>query len=278
MGSPRSGEPPVIKADNSPTKIVPAAADSAPKVADRMTQGDGNEKLVPREEAPVDVNARSGPRVVFPPLNQNNNPPPAASVNTAAPPPASAGNGTLPNNEPRRIKTLSVKGDTADAGAPAAAPPAAVKPPAAAAARPQLAPPPGAPNAPVASPRNSPTSANASANAPLSLSPAPGAAPEPPARVAAVAPTAAAPEGGGGTFMVSVTSQDSEAAAKDSFRVAQGKYASVLGSRSPVIRRVDMPDGKVKYRAMVGPYRTRAEATQFCSELKAAGGQCFVPN
>ena len=80
MGSPRCGEPPVIKADNSPTKIVPAAADSAPKVADRMTHGDGNEKLVPREETPVDVNARSGPRIVFPPLNQNNNPPMPASV------------------------------------------------------------------------------------------------------------------------------------------------------------------------------------------------------
>ena len=27
VGSPRSGEPPIIKADNSPTKIVPAPAD-----------------------------------------------------------------------------------------------------------------------------------------------------------------------------------------------------------------------------------------------------------
>ena len=59
--------------------------------------------------------------------------------------------------------------------------------------------------------------------------------------------------------------------------LAQGKYASVLGSRSPVIRRVDLADGKVKYRAMVGPYRTRQEAAQFCTELKAAGGQCFIP-
>src|SRR6267142_1130896 len=58
VGSPRSGEPPIIKADNSPTKIVPAAADSAPKAPDRMALGDGGEKLVPREEAPVDVNAR----------------------------------------------------------------------------------------------------------------------------------------------------------------------------------------------------------------------------
>jgi hypothetical protein len=87
----------------------------------------------------------------------------------------------------------------------------------------------------------------------------------------------AAPESGGGSYLVSVASQDSESAARESFRVEQGKYSSVLGSRSPVIKRVDMAGGKVKYRAMVGPYRTRAEAVQFCTELKAAGGQCFIP-
>ncbi len=104
--------------------------------------------------------------------------------------------------------------------------------------------------------------------------------PEPPTRVAATNPTQTAPAAaseGGGSFLVSVTSQDSEAAARKSFRVAQGKYASVLGSRSPVIKRVDLADGKVKYRAMVGPYRTRQEAVQFCTELKASGGQCFIP-
>ena len=79
VGSPRSGEPPIIRADNSPTKVVPAPSDaSAAKNPDRMLSGDGGEKLVSREETPVDVNSRSGgPRVVFPPLNQNANPPPA---------------------------------------------------------------------------------------------------------------------------------------------------------------------------------------------------------
>jgi hypothetical protein len=28
---------------------------------------------------------------------------------------------------------------------------------------------------------------------------------------------------------------------------------------------------------MVGSYRTRQEAVQFCTELKGAGGQCFIP-
>ena len=48
VGSPRSGgEPPIIKADNSPTKVVPAPSDAVSKTPDRMaTGGDGTEKLV----------------------------------------------------------------------------------------------------------------------------------------------------------------------------------------------------------------------------------------
>src|SRR3982074_1813550 len=173
VGSPRSGEPPIIKADAGPTKIVPAPADGTSKVPDRMATGDGAEKIVPREEAPVDVNARSGPRVVFPPLNQNANPPAPASVASNALPPASAGNGTLPSNEPRKIRTLSVKGDQPDA---AATPVGSVPPPA---AKPTPA-------------TRSVANANAStANAPLAVtpqgSPAPVAA-EPRTRVAATNP------------------------------------------------------------------------------------------
>jgi sporulation related protein len=270
VGSPRSGEPPIIKADNSPTKVMPAPSDANAKTPDRMLSGDGGEKLVSREETPVDVNSRSGgPRVVFPPLNQNANPPPAASVSPSAPMPAAA-TGTMPNNEPRRIKTLAVKGDAADNGgvpAGASAPP------------PRPAPPTRSVAAPAAPPARNPASANASANTPMPLSPQASES-EPPTRMAAANPTqtapAAAPEGGG-TFLVSVTSQDSESAARESFRMVQGKYGAVLGSRSPVIKRVDLADGKTKYRAMVGPYRTRQEAVQFCTELKAAGGQCFIP-
>src|SRR6202020_1375003 len=79
IGSPRSGEPPIIRADAGPTKIMPAPADGSSKLPDRLAAGDGTEKIVPREEAPVDVNAKSAPRVVFPPLNQNANPPAGAS-------------------------------------------------------------------------------------------------------------------------------------------------------------------------------------------------------
>ncbi|MBI5319738.1 SPOR domain-containing protein [Bradyrhizobium sp.] len=274
IGSPRSGEPPIIKADNSPTKVVPAQSDTAPKSPDRMTFGDGKEKIVPREETPVDVNARSGPRVVFPPLNQNANPPSPASVTpNTPPPPTAAANGTLANSEPRRIKTLSVKGDAADAGLPAGSPPRPGAPPAQVAAPRTQAP---AAPPPAAAPRNPPTSANASANAPLSLTPGAPAAAEPPARVAAVNPAPAPAPAAGGGYVVQVSSQKTEADAQASYRSLQGKFPNVLGSRPPLIKRADLGEKGVFYRAMVGPFGTRDEAAQFCSNLKTAGGQCVI--
>lgn len=268
VGSPRSGEPPIIKADNSPTKVMAAPSDgTATKTPDRMVTGDGGEKIVSREEAPVDVNSRSGPRVVFPPLNQNGNPPPVSSVSTAAPPPSPAANGTLPNNEPRKIKTLAVKGDADNGGVPAGVAPPATKP--APAAR-TAAPAPAAP-----APRN-PSSANASANGPLSLSPQGGTAPDPaPTRMTANNPVQTAPSAGGG-YLVQVSSQKNEADAQASYRALQGKFPSVLGSRAPVIKRADLGDKGVYYRAMVGPFSSPDEASSFCGNLKTAGGQCVV--
>ena len=263
VGTPRTGEPPIIKADTSPTKVVPAPSDGSAKLPDRMAAGDGTEKIVPREEAPVDVN-KAGPRVVFPPLNQNGNPPSPSSVAPGNLPPANASNGTLPNNEPRRVRTLTVKGDQPDgSAAPVGSPAAAAK----------------------QASRNPPSSANASANAPMSLvpqanqaAPAPAPTAEPKARMANTnpvqTPPSAAPAGGG--YVVQVSSQRSEADAQASFKSLQGKFPAVLGSRDPLIKRADLGEKGVYYRAMVGPFGTSEEASQFCGSLKSAGGQCVV--
>ena len=266
IGSPRSGEVPIIKADTSPTKVVPTPSDGSAKLPDRMAATDGTEKIVPREEAPVDLSTKAGPRVVFPPLNSNVNPPSAASVAPSTPLPPSSANGTLPNNEPRKIKTLTVRGDQPDG---AAAPATSAPPPATTAKQ-----------APARTPsRNPPASANASANAPLSLAPqgAPAAA-EPRIPVANAAPVQTAPSAAasGGGYLVQVSSQRSEADAQATFRTLQGKYPDVLGSHQPLIRRADLGEKGVYYRAMVGPFGTPEEASQFCGSLKTAGGQCVV--
>jgi hypothetical protein len=273
VGTPRSGEPPIIKADNSPTKIVPAPADGVAKTPDRMLPGDGGEKIVSREETPVDVNSKAGPRIAYPPLNQNANPPPVASVATAAPPPATAANGTIPNSEPRKIKTLAVKGDAENGGVPAgvAAPATPAKP--AAAARPSAAP-------ATATPPRNPASANASANTPLSLSPQGGAQPDPapaPTRTASTNPAATnpAPASAGG-YVVQVSSQKNEADAQASYKALQTKFPGVLGAHSSLVKRVDLGEKGVYYRAFAGPFASADEAVQVCTSLKAAGGQCFV--
>jgi hypothetical protein len=280
LGPARSGDPPIIRADNTPTKIVPASTDSG-KNSDRMPSGDGSEKLVPREETPVDVKA-AGPRMVLPPLNANNNPPPPASVATNAMPPGSpTTNGTMPNSEPRRVRTLAVRGDQADdAAAATTAPPAAAPQPATATK--QAAATRQVPAAPAM--RTPPAPAG---DAPLSLSPdsaqasVPPTPAEPRTRMASTTPTQIAPAeqapAGEGRFLVSVTSQPTEAEAQSSYRAMQRKYPDQLGSRTPIIKKVDKKGGGSAYRALVGPFASREEATRFCTGYSSAGGQCWVP-
>ena len=119
--------------------------------------------------------------------------------------------------------------------------------------------------------------ANASANAPLSLSPQAGqpAPAEPRPRVASTSPAQAVSSGAAG-YVVQVSSQRSEADAQASYRALQGKFPSVLGSRAPLIKRADLGDKGVYYRAMVGPFASSEEAAQVCGNLKTAGGQCVV--
>ena len=264
VGSPRSGEPPIIRADNSPTKVVPAQSDGgASKIPDRM--GNGGERLVSREEAPVDVNTRSGaPRVVFPPLDQNNSPLPVASVSPTGPALATAANGTMPSNEPRKIKALAVKGDAAENGG--------IPTGAAAPAKPD----PAAPSAsgPTAPAQRNPSAA--SATAPLTLSPQNASASDPtPTRLAATNAGQTAPSAGGG-YLVQVSSDKNESDAQASYRAMQNKFPAVLRSRPPVVKRADLGSKGVYYRTMVGPFGSTEEAAQFCSSLKSGGGQCII--
>jgi hypothetical protein len=258
-GTARSGPPPVIKADSEPNKIVPqkvASGDAVSKlIQDRMSSENGTELMVSREEQPVDVKeaTSSGPRVVFPPLNQNANPPAAASVAPNIKPPATVANGTVAGDGPRRVRTLTVHGDQSDLAAAAVA----------------------RPDAQAASARHaSPATAAPAGNAPLALSPQAG---EPRTRVASTNPGQQAPAAAGtGGYLVQVSSQRNEADAQASFRRLQGKFPSILGSRSPLVKRADLGTRGVYYRAMVGPFASSEEASRLCGSLKSAGGQCVV--
>ena len=176
-------------------------------------------------------------------------------------------NGTVSNNEPRKIKPLPVKGDAAESGG---IPGGAVAP-----AKPDPAP--RSASAPPASAQRDPSAANAGANAPLTLSPqsAPASDPSPPTRLAATNAVQTDPFAGG-SHLVQVSSQKKEADARVSYRALQNKFPAALKSRPPVIKRADLGDKGVYYRTMVGPFGSAEEAARFCGNLKSAGGQCLI--
>jgi hypothetical protein len=282
-GSRSSSPPPVIKADTAPSKIVPAAVSKAPSklIYDRVADHAQDEKLVSREEKPVEIkSAAVGTNPTIAAM-----PPPQGS---AAPEPA-PGSGVL-SAEPKKVHTIAIHPDQPGMGAsqPVAAAPVPPPPmPPLAPARPARAagnPPPAANQTPPLPPRPMEaravppaqrTTATVSRNAPLSLNP--NAAPErPPMRTAAVAAPAAPATHSGGGYAVQVSSQRSEAEAVAAFRSLQAKYPKQLGGRQALIHKVDLGAKGTYYRAMVGPFANASEAGELCSGLKAAGGQCLI--
>ena len=294
-----SQPPPVIKADTAPSKIVPATDSKTPNklITDRVTDHQQGEKLVSREEQPVAM--KDKPVAVVPP--------PAGSAQPSAAQTPALNGGDVIANEPKKIHTIAIHPDQMGAGdnrsmAPPAAAPAPVAPPAPMAAPapvvhaappPRVASnPPAVANPPTPPPRRvearEPTPVHRAAppppkNAPLSLSPdatAPPAARAPTRTAAIAAPTPIAPAArtshATGGYAVQVSSQRSEADAQAAFHSLQAKYPKQLGGRQMLIHKVELGAKGTYYRAMVGPFATQAEASELCSGLKAAGGQCLI--
>ena len=152
FGSSASSQPPpVIKADTGPTKIVPAAvgkdAQSNKLITDRMNERGQSEKLVSREEQPIDR--------------------PATVVLSQAAPQSALGSGVV-GSEPKKVRTIAIRPDqpvVADAMPQAAAPLAA-----AASARPQTPATRSAAPAARAAADNSSTDAETDSNSPAQRS------------------------------------------------------------------------------------------------------------
>ncbi len=254
-----SGPPPLIRADTSPTKVVPApsSADGSSKpINDRL----GGERMVSREEQPADLRdagRNANGALVVPQAGGGTgvSPYPAAPVAGAAAPASPT--------EPKRVRTVTIHADPA---APAAvvAPLAATAPATTAPAPPRVA--------AVPRPASQPPQAPQPAAAPLALTP------QSQPSVAAVdtahpaAPARATPRGA--DWMVQLSAQKTEAEAQSAFRAAQTKY-SVLSGYQPQIRKKDRGERGIFYGAQVGPF-SHEEANQLCDNLKTAGSDCFV--
>jgi cell division septation protein DedD len=246
-----SGPTPIIRADNSPTKMTPMseAKQETGRIGDRI-----GEQLGPRAEEPVDVGAyRPGNDIAgqvpqdtaggFPPNMPNMVP----ATPGAVAPPADA----------KRVQTIAI---SADAGTSSRNPSRGA----------------GGPVQP-AQPQSPSRQATAS---PPPSQPSPPPSP-PPQRQAALAPTAAdttaavAPTVDSGGYVVQLSAVRSEADAQTAFRQLQVKYP-VLSGRQPLIRRKDQGERGIFFATQVGPFGAKSDADQLCEQLKSAGGSCFV--
>jgi hypothetical protein len=278
FGSSGSSPPPVIKADTSPTKVVPpnkSESQSNKLIYDRVGERSSGEKIVSREEQPLDIN--KAPQAAFP-----------TAISTGQLPAATAGSGAVAAaDQPKKVHTIAIRPDQ-----PMGAPDAAPAPPPARAPTPPPSPRAAAPqrlaNAPQVATADAEAPAvrtapvhqappPASRNAPLSLSPNAAPAPVAPARTASVPAThSAAPTAATGQYAVQISSQRSEAEAQAAFRALQAKYPTQLGNRQPLIRRADLGSKGIYYRALVGPFTSGDDAVALCQSLKSAGGSCLI--
>ena len=256
-----SGPPPLIKADTSPSKIVPAqgSADSAAgkQIYDRVgAGGTQDEKVVSREEQPVDVRANARP--VTPPGGM-----PAQGQWPSQPAPNSSQNNQSgqagSQSEPRKVRTVTIRPDAQGNTAP---PPRAAVPPQ---------------NMTAPAQNSARTAAAPAGNVPLSLTPGGTVAERtPPAANSTTRSTASAAAPTGVGFMVQVSAQKSEGEASSAFKSAQAKYPNLLGTYEVVLRKKEIAHKGTFYGAQVGPFETRDQATELCAQLKSAGGNCLV--
>ena len=237
-GGSAPANPPVIKADPTPPKTVPAPATTASvdkPIQDRIGAMAAPERVVPREEQPVSLptGPAPGPRMAAQPSAQ------AAAPLVSPPPPVSAG------NEPKKVKTVTIRQDNSGADSAAMA------------------------NAPAAAPPAQNRNAPATKSGPMAI------APEPSSRTKTAARTPPS-QAAGGAYVVQVSAQKTEDEARASYQVLQQKYPSVLSGRDPIIRRAELGQSGTWYRVHVGSFATSDQATALCNNLKDAGGQCIV--
>ncbi|MEM6464082.1 MAG: SPOR domain-containing protein [Pseudomonadota bacterium] len=78
-----------------------------------------------------------------------------------------------------------------------------------------------------------------------------------------------------GGYMMQISSQPSEEAARASYETLSQRYAPIIGGRGVEYQRADIENRGVFYRVRI-PAGTREAANALCTEYKSAGGSCFV--
>ncbi|MBX3454328.1 SPOR domain-containing protein [Ferrovibrio sp.] len=253
-----SGAPPLIRADQSPTKVAPEnpggmqVPNQDKQIFERLggnQQQNGQvERLLPPPERPLPNGAGGNTSVAAAqaPATATASPTPGP---TAGP---TAGPAVTIQNRPA-AQAVPNQSPSAQQPAPAAAPPrtASVQPL----------------NPPANTAQTAQPAARAAAPAAPAATPAPAQAP-----VQAPATTASA----GGSARVQLASLPEQSQAQATWTQLQRKFPAELGGLSPSFERVDLGARGIYFRLQAGPLRDRAAAQALCEKLSAAKQGCLV--
>jgi SPOR domain len=101
--------------------------------------------------------------------------------------------------------------------------------------------------------------------------------PRPPARAGAAAakPGAPAAAPGAGVTLVQLAAVDTEQGAQAEWQRLAKRMPDALGDRRLVLQRAER-DGKAVWRVRTGGFSDVADATAFCSRLRAKGASCTI--
>lgn len=269
------GETPVVQADNSPVKEIPADAGGKEfphknkLIYDRLTNEDQaeTENLVPRQE---DVAVPALP----PSTATGGLPNPVASTDFMTPPTTQAAavlaDDASADGGPRKVKTMVVRPDGSVMPPPAEAAAPADAMAAAPAAAPAAMPVPDAAAAMAAVPM--PAAPAAASAAPAAAAPEAPAATEPAPQQVAAATPAAAPS----KYAVQLGAQKSQTEALASFADIQQKNPTLLANYRPMVSKADLGAKGTLYRLRIGPIDGKTAADKLCGQLKTQGTDCFV--
>jgi cell division septation protein DedD len=230
----------------------------------------GASLVITAPEGPVRISPPEAVPAPFTGLNVYNEPVPpeqeakaSALAPKAAPPPAAAPEIRLSQALPPAVPATPAPAPARPAAPAASAPaPAAAAPaPAAAAPRPAAVTPP---------PASAPAPAQVAQAAQLPARPPQPAAPPAPAAAAAGASRAAS-----GAAVLQLGAFESQELANGAWASFRSRYEA-LSPLSPDIQRADLGAKGIVYRLRAGPFADRAAAVDACTQLKQAGGNCFV--
>ncbi|MFD1486913.1 SPOR domain-containing protein, partial [Ancylobacter vacuolatus] len=79
-----------------------------------------------------------------------------------------------------------------------------------------------------------------------------------------------------GAYVVQIAAVRSEAEAQATWRTAQSRYSDLLRNQPFSVKRADLGDKGIYYRAQVGNFSAREGAVSLCEALRAQGTTCMV--